>query len=365
MLKITLKRFLFFIIPALGLIVFLDACKEDPEKSKVTISSGATPYYLNLPASFPKMPIPLYNPLTVEGVALGKKLFYDPLLSDNNKQSCASCHQQKASFVDSSVKFSKGSSGVLGFRNSMPIFNIGYANAWFWDGKVTSLEAQVFHPVTSRFEMNQDPQLLVDELSSNKTYVQMFNSAFGEGKITFEKTSMAIAQFMRSIIAYTPKPLDTMLMTAGERRGLKVFLNENKGDCFHCHELGNFMTNFKFADNGLNLNAVSDPGLYGVTGKGEDIGKFKTPALINLKYTAPYMHDGRFKTLREVIDFYDTGFHYNPLTNPNLDPNLIKHFDKTTGKPEPRKWTEQDKLDIIEFLEGLVDESVIYSPLYR
>ena len=348
------------------LVGLLAGCKKDffVGENTTTITGKPTAYQLNLPKSFSPMKIPSSNPLTNEGVALGKKLFYDPLLSSNNKQACASCHQQNVSFVDSVVKFSRGVTGVLGGRNSMPIYNVGYATAWFWDGRAKTLEEQVFHPITSQNEMNQDLGELVDELNKSIDYKKMYTAAFGQGEITFDKTAKAIAQFMRTIIAYTPKPLDTSKLNASEKRGLLVFLDEKKGDCFHCHELGNFMTNYKFMNNGLNVNAINDPGLYAVTRNPEDLGKFKVPALINIKYTAPYMHDGRFKTLREVIDFYDVGFHFNPQTNYYLDLNLKKHFDNSTNKPIPRTWTEQDKQDIINFINGLVDESVNTNPAF-
>ncbi len=352
-----------------GLLSLISGCKKDPFLDKITVvSSKPTPYFLVLPKSFPQMTIPKSNPLTFEGIALGKRLFYDPLLSGNNKLACASCHQQNASFVDSNKRFSLGVTGVLGGRNSMPIFNLGYASAWFWDGRAKTLEEQVFHPITSQNEMNQDLSLLMNEISSDASYIKMYNAAFGKGEITFDKTSKAIAQFMRIIIAYPNKIFDTSAsnrtLNASEKRGLKVFLDENKGDCFHCHELGNFMTNYKFANNGLNINSINDPGLYAVTRNPEDLGKFKTPALLNIKFTAPYMHDGRFKTLREVIEFYDNGFKFHPQTNYYLDVNLKKHFDLSTNKPTPRTWTEQDKQDLITFIEGLVDESVNTNPSY-
>lgn len=347
------------------LAIVLVSCKKDPQAIiEKGDAQGPVSYDLQLPAGFPAMPVPVYNKLTVEGVALGKKLFYDPLLSGNNTQSCAGCHQPEASFVDKNIRFSRGSTGALVPRNSMPIFNIGYARKWFWDGRSKTLEEQVFHPVVSQNEMNQDPIQLAAELSSNEEYVKMFRAAFGDGEINFDRTAKAIAQFMRSIIAYSPKVSDTSLLSMQEKRGLRVFLDENKGDCFHCHELGNFMTTFEFSNNGLNLNALADAGLYNVTGKGTDIGKFKIPSLLNLKYTAPYMHDGRFKTLEEVIEFYDTGFHWHPITNANLDANMLKHFDKTTQRPQPRKWTLQDKKDLIAYLNALTDETLNTNPKY-
>ena len=178
------------------------------------------------------------------------------------------------------------------------------------------------------------------------------------------KIGVIIFSCLFAFVIVFPSFLDTSKLNASEKRGLLVFIDEKKGDCFHCHELGNFMTNYKFSNNGLNLNSINDPGLYAVTRNPEDLGKFKVPALINIKYTAPYMHDGRFKTLREVIDFYDTGFHFHPQTNYYLDPNLKKHFDNSTNKPTPRTWTEQDKQDIINFINGLVDESVNTNQIY-
>ena len=349
----------------LGLqVVLMTACRKDPELRKFVLSTGPTPYLWELPPGFPPMKIPGYNPMTEEGVALGRKLFYDPILSGNNTQSCSDCHQQKASFADSGKRFSRGSTGVSGARSSMPIFNIGYAGAWFWDGRASTLEEQVFHPVTSPNEMDQDMLGLVKELSNSADYRSMYEAAFGSPEITFDKTAMALAQFMRTIIARVPAIHDTTLLSPSARRGLKVFLSESKGDCFHCHELGNFMTNFSFVNNGLNEKALSDPGLYAVSRKTEDLGKFKVPSLINLRYTAPYMHDGRFANLNEVLDFYDTGFHWNPIDNPFVDPNLQKHFDKVKGKPLPRKWTAQDKSDLIDYLNSLTDQQVLNNQKY-
>ncbi|MFM9945037.1 MAG: cytochrome-c peroxidase [Bacteroidia bacterium] len=356
----------------LAVMALITGCKKDfpvNETGNLNPNTVApTPFKLILPSSFPPMPIPKSNPLTNEGVALGKKLFYDPLLSANNKQACATCHQQSVSFVDSAVKFSKGVTGVLGGRNSMPIYNVGYASAWFWDGRAKTLEEQIFHPITSQNEMNQDLAELINELNGKAEYKKMFIAAFGAGEISFDKTSKAIAQFMRTIIAYPAKSFDTSkantTLNVSERRGLMVFLDEKKGDCFHCHELGNFMTNYKFTNNGLNINAINDPGLYAVTRNPQDLGKFRTPSLINIKFTSPYMHDGRFKTLREVINFYDTGFHFHPQTNYYLDPNLQKHFDISTNKPTPRTWTEQDKQDLINFLNALIDESIHTNKAY-
>ncbi len=356
----------FKLILLLAYVFMLNACKKDPalKEEAINIAGGPTPYFVKLPKNFPPLPIPKSNPLTVEGIALGKKLFYDPLLSINNTQSCASCHQQNVAFVDKDLRFSKGAEGAVGGRNSMPIFNLAYSKAFFWDGRAKTLEEQVFHPITSQNEMNQNLDVLLEELKADPEYPRMFRSAFGEGEISFDKTSKALAQFMRIIVSSSPKSLDTSLLTGAEKRGLLVFLDENKGDCFHCHELGNFMTNFKFTNNGLNLNAFLDPGLYAVSRNPEDVGKFKTPSLLNIKYTSPYMHDGRFKTLKEVLDFYDSGFKFDPIGNFYLDPNLKKHFDNSTQKPIPRKWTTQDKLDLISFLEGLTDEGLRSNPQY-
>lgn len=350
-------------LPLLVLWMMASSCSKDPQWIEVPQTNPtATPFTPDLPSYFPPMPVPAENPFTVEGVSLGRRLFYEPLLSGNNTQSCASCHQQQASFAHGGVKFSKGIDGFEGFRNAMPLMNLAWSGRINWDGKFSSLEEQVPVPIFLQFEMHENLENAVRELKQHPDYPAYFKQAFGSEDVNVDRIAKAISQFMRTLVAGSPKiipGIGDQLRTPQEKRGFLVFLDENKGDCFHCHEVNVFATNFRFVNNGLNTDPAKDPGLYGQTGNPSDIGKFKTPSLINLKYTAPYMHDGRFNTIDEVIDFYDKGFH-NFST---LDPNLKKHLD-SNGKPIPRNWTQQDKDDLKAFILSLEDTTFIKNPKF-
>lgn len=344
-------------ILACVVIFSLQSCLTDPVVPDQEETTCGTPYSLKLPNFFPPMPIPSNNPLTLEGIELGRQLFYEPLLSGNNQQTCASCHIQSHAFTDT-ARFSVGVDGFRGGRNSMPIANLAWSPKLFWDGKAGSLEQQVLFPIQSAVEMHEDIFNAVKELQESPKYPDLFNQAFCDSLITVDRMSRAMAQFMRTIISYNykmaPGSVGQQSRNPVEERGFQVFIDETKGDCFHCHAVNIFTTNFEFTNNGLFKDNASDPGLFGQTGNPADKGKFKTPSLINLKFTAPYMHDGRFATLRDVINFYDTGFHVTET----LDVSLLKHTD-VNGKPVPRKWTEQDKTDLIAFLMGLKDDALL------
>lgn len=352
------------------LLIMASGCQKDPgEASAPDPGKGKPhPFMLELPERFPPFPVNPDNPLTVEGVELGKRLFFDPILSGNNTQSCASCHQQNAAFVDAGKKFSSGISGALGIRNSMPLFNLAWADRFFWDGNAKTLEELMIKPIINEFEMNEDIIHAISELQAHSEYPEMFEKAFGSRRVSIDLLSKALAQYVKTILSENPKSDGTargrIYRTAQEQRGLLVFLDENKGDCFHCHEVGNpFVTNFQMVNSGVSEDDRKDPGFYNVTGDIRDLGKFKVPSLLNLKYTAPYFHDGRFETLEQVLDFYDTGFHFHE----NLDPNLKKHMDfsQNPPKPIPRQWTAQDKADLLAFLISLSDTTLIINPAYR
>jgi cytochrome c peroxidase len=329
----------------ISLIIFSACTKDTFVNKKIDQPMGPTPYALNLPGYFPEMPVPEDNPLTVEGVELGRRLFYDPILSGDNTQSCASCHQQASAFTDNGKRFSKGIDGFEGGRNTMPVLNLAWSSLFNWDGRFKSLEEQVPNPILLQFEMHQNLYEALDELRKHPDYPEYFEKAFGDKQITVDRLAKSISQFMRTIYGGSPKMLPGLgqqLRTPAENRGFQVFIDETKGDCFHCHEVSIFTTNFKMINNGLVANTDSDPGLYAQTGNPEDKGKFKVPSLINLKYTAPYMHDGRFSS---------------------LDVNLKKHTD-ANQKPVPRSWTAQDKKDLIAFLLCLEDTTVLRKVAY-
>ena len=305
--------------------------------------------------------IPINNPQTVEGVALGKKLFFDPILSGDNTQACADCHKPQNAFTDNS-RFSDGIDGVFGNRNSMPLFNLAwnYNDRFFWDGRTLSLEHQALEPVTNPIEMHNTWEVVVDRLSQHPEYPQLFNNAFGEGSITKEKTTNAIAQFERTLISANSKfdrfLLGEATLTPEEQNGFDVFMDESRGDCFHCHGNPNnpLWTNNAFHNNGLDAT-FTDLGLGEVTGDPGDNGKFRSPSLRNLAYTAPYMHDGRFATLDEVINHYSEGLQNSPTIDP-----LMKKVNQGGVQ-----LTDQDKADLKAFLLSLSDPSFINNPDFQ
>lgn len=330
------------------------SCKIDPE---LILSDGHnhTHYNLDIPAGLPSMTIPVDNPMSVEGIALGRKLFYDNILSANNTQNCGSCHQLKNYFVDSTNQFSTGIDQIQGTRNAMPLFNIGFAKNFFWDGSSSSLEEQVIVPITNPIEMHESMTNVVSKLQADAQYPTLFKDAFGSDIITSKEIMYAIAQFERTIISANSKfdqwKRGEVNFTDQETRGLNVFLDGSKGDCTHCHSYGSTFTDFQFKNNGIDSISI-DKGRALVTHLATDEGKFKTPTLRNIEMTAPYMHDGRFKTLKECLDHYNTNFHYAA----NLAPEL-----KTIPK---NRMTEQDIDDIIAFLKTLTDKEFIQNTAF-
>ena len=299
--------------------------------------------------------IPANNPLTEEGIALGKKLFFDPILSRNESQSCASCHDPKNAFTDTN-QFSEGVDGIKGSRNAMPLFNLAwnFDERFTWDGKDFSLEQQAFEPVTNPIEMHSNWTTIAEKLQQNATYVTLFKHAFGTSKIDSVLVTKAIAQFERTLISANSK-FDKYLegteqLTSNELNGFNVFMDENRGDCFHCHGSPNnpLWTNNKFHNNGLDAS-FTDLGLGKITGDPNDNGKFKTPSVRNLAFTAPYMHDGRFTTLDDVITHYSEGLQQSPTIDP-----LMKKINQGGVLLSP-----QDKADLKAFLLTLSDDEFI------
>jgi cytochrome c peroxidase len=341
-------------------IIFFSACSANEEDLYTP-----TPLPLNIPAVFAQniLPpvIPSDNPQTVEGVKLGKKLFFDKILSGNNTQSCASCHQPSMGFTDG-LPISIGVNGNFGLRNSMPLHNLAwnYQQKFNWDGSATTLEMQVRGPITNPFEMNNTWPNLLAILNQHSNYPELFRQAFNVKTITEVEVTKALAQFIRTLISANSR-FDKYVMgentlTPQEINGFNIFMDEDRGDCFHCH--GNFFnplwTDNTFHNNGLD-SSFSDLGLFDSTGDPRDIGKFKAPSLRNLAYTAPYMHDGRFNTLDQVIAHYSTGLVYSVTIDP-----LMKAV--ASGGVQ---LSAQDKADLKAFLLSLSDDSFINNPDFR
>lgn len=305
--------------------------------------------------------IPADNPLTEEGIALGKKLFFDKILSGNNTQSCASCHQPQKSFVDQ-TRFSEGIDGNVGFRNAMPLFNLAwnFDERFNWDGSGLSLERQAFEPVRNPIEMHANWQDIEDKLNTHSAYPTLFKQAFGVLKIDSVLVTKALAQFERTLISGNSK-FDKYLrgeaqLSSEEFNGFGIFMDESKGDCFHCHGSDNnpLWTDNLFHNNGLDVT-FKDLGLGAITGDANDNGKFKSPSIRNLAFTAPYMHDGRFATLEDVINQYSQGL----KASSTIDP-LMKKVNQGGVQ-----LSTQEKTDLKAFLLSLSDPEFINNPSFK
>ncbi|WP_452220621.1 cytochrome-c peroxidase [Lacinutrix salivirga] len=347
------------LVHILLLTLLLASCSKDEDNNNGYVP---TPLALEIPELFEQsiLPpvIPINNPQTVEGVALGKKLFFDTLLSGDNTISCASCHSPQNAFTDHS-QFSVGIDGIAGTRNSMPLFNLAwnYNDRFTWDGKELGLEKQALEPVANPIEMHSDWDNVVNDLTNHSEYPILFDQAFGSTTITKELVAKALAQFQRTLISSNSKfdryLLGEAQLTPQELNGLDVFMDESRGDCFHCHGNPNnpLWTDNSFHNNGLD-SSFSDLGLGAVTGDPNDNGKFRSPSLRNLAYTAPYMHDGRFSTLDQVINHYSEGLQNSPTIDP-----LMKKIDEGGVQ-----LTNQDKADLKAFLLSLSDPSFLNNP---
>jgi cytochrome c peroxidase len=344
----------------LFLLLFLStSCDKESVNSYVHTT---TPSPLQIPQLFESLIlnpiIPVDNPQTKEGILLGRKLFYDPILSADNTLACASCHNPSNAFSDSD-RFSQGIDGLNGLRNSMPLFNLAwnYEDRFFWDGSEYGLENQVFEPIVNPIEMHSTWPEVAHKLAQDFDYPSLFEAAFGSRLIDSVLVSKAISQFERTLISSNSR-FDSYLMgtgnlTAQEIEGFNIFMDESKGDCFHCHGSDNnpLWTDNKFHNNGLDSN-ITDLGLGGISGDPSDDGKFKSPSLRNLIFTAPYMHDGRFLTIDEVINHYSEGL----VNSSTIDP-LMKKVNQGGVQLSPN-----EKANLKAFLLTLTDENFINNP---
>ncbi len=288
------------------------------------------------------------NPLTVQGVSLGKKLFFDTRLSKDHTISCASCHGQQHSFDDSN-QFSKGVGGTLGDRNAMPIVNLAWSNRFFWDGRRNSLETQAHDPVSNPVEMASKWTDVVATLQKDGYYPGLFFKAFGTRTIDSNLVTKAIAQFERTLISFNSRYdmlfyMKEGMFTGNEMKGFEAF---NKFGCPSCHMDG-LLTDGTFRNNGLD-SRPADSGLAKFTHNTADYGKFKVPTLRNVAVTAPYMHDGRFKTLTEVMSFYAGSIAFD---SPNMDSNMHQLLN-------PPFMTRTERDNIIAFLGTLTDSTFL------
>lgn len=315
------------------------------------------PYDLDLPSHFPEMDIPEDNPLTEQGVYLGRHLFWDTRLSGDNTMACADCHLPQHAFSDPNAT-SVGIDGIFGTRNSMVLQNLGWSNDFFWDGRAVTLEEQVLMPVEDPIEMHESWSNFMDEIRDDEKYKTMFFEAFGVVAFDSTHAAKALSQFLRTMVSSNSK-YDRVIQgeeafTIQEQAGFDSFNALTGGDCFHCHG-GALTTDFSYKNNGLD-EFPDDTARGLVTGLADDNFKFKVPSLRNLEYSAPYMHDGRFATLDEVINFYSIGLQHQ---SPNISP--LMEFSAQGGV----QLNPQERAELKAFLLTLSDPDFINNPDFQ
>jgi cytochrome c peroxidase len=312
------------IVVVIGVIFFL------PHRSRQGHGSAkpiGTPVEIKAPLGLPPVPFPPDNPPTAETIALGRRLYYDPALSVDNTVSCATCHGPEQGFADGKP-VSNGVHNKTGTRNSPTVLNSAYFELQFWDGRAATLENQAEGPVQNPVEMAHSLKGVENKLNADPSYRDQFAVAFGSGPITYEMVERAIATFERTVVAGN-SPFDRWKYGHDEsavsdsvKRGFVVFTAKNKANCAACHLVGkqnSLFTDNKFHNIGIGVvGKINDDGRYSVTKNEADRGAFKTPSLRNIALTAPYMHDGSLKTLKDVIDYYIGGGN----SNEHLDKNI-------------------------------------------
>ncbi|RNI25796.1 cytochrome-c peroxidase [Rufibacter latericius] len=355
-LHLPLSRFRAKVLFLLGSTFALSCASEETEP--VTPSE----FVLTAPANLgTAVPFPQRNPFTREGVLLGKKLFYDPILSGNNQISCASCHQPEKAFSDGRALTTAGASRKPLLRHAPALQNLAWMQGWFWDGGAKDLESLALGPLTHEDEMAQNLKELVLELQNHVEYPAQFKAAFGTDSITSALIARALAQFQRTLItgnsAYDRhvRKEPNATLNNQELRGLALVRQQ----CAPCHATDSF-TDQSYRNNGLAQTFSEEHeqiawGRGRITHRPEDIGKYKVPTLRNIMVTAPYMHDGCFETLQQVLDHYTHGI----VPSPTLDPTFLR-TDGTLGLT----LTQKEKVDILSFLNTLTDWEFLQNPAH-
>lgn len=343
-------------IPPLILVaslVLLFSCTPSAENEQASTMPIGQVVEIEAPLGLPPVPIPADNPPTAETIALGRRLYYDPILSKDGTISCASCHQPDFGFADPR-QFSVGVAGGTGNRQAPSVLNSAYYTTQFWDGRAASLEEQAVGPMQNPVEMAHTLENIEKALAADPSYVQEFEKAFGPGPITAQNAAKAIASFERTVLSGN-SPFDRYMYGGDEtalsdqaKLGLEVFRSEEKGNCAVCHTIEEdhaLFSDSKFHNLGVGAatdGTFEDTGRFQVTNVEADTGAFKTPTLRNIAQSAPYMHDGSLATLKDVVDFYIGAGNSNPHRDPEL-----KELDHLTRE-------ERDAL--VAFMESLTAE---------
>ncbi len=338
-----IKKIIILLIFCVGLL----SCKKDPEIKTSVTGEIEDLYAPVIPKGWPQ---PVYtfqnNPVTYNGFTLGRHLFYEPLLSEDTTISCGSCHMQIFGFTNGpSHALSHGVHNLLGTRNAPALYNLTWHGLLRWDGGAINLENQPLNPLQDKHEMNLPILTAINRIGTSAKYKDLFKKAFGDTMVDSQRLLKAMAQFTGLLVSYNSK-FDKVKrgedgFTSAENDGYTVFKNK----CGMCHTEPLF-SDYKFRNKGLPVNMYQDSGRYGITQSMSDLYKFKTPSLRNLAFTAPYMHDGRFKTLDEVLTFFTSGV---STSLPNLDPFMAV----------PHSISTQEKNNLLSFLATLNDYKFI------
>ena len=344
------------------------SCNKESETPEPTppVVTNPPPLEWKKPAYFPD---PVYdlskNPLTAEGIELGRFLFYDGILSRTDNIGCGTCHQQQAAFTHHGHDLSHGVDDLLGTRNSPSVQNMAWSPSFFWDGGVHDMDLVPPVPIQNEVEMGERVGNVIEKLrktpvagaTKQVNYPKMFEAAFGTDEINADRMMKALSQFMMTMVSATSRydyflQGDASALTPLEKEGMAVF----KQKCSSCHS-SELFTDFSFRNNGLIPAKINDQGRYAITLNEADRLKFKVPSLRNVGLTAPYMHDGRFTTLEEVLNHYandQSGSKDSIFVSPTLDPVL-----QVTGQKRGIKLSATEKQSIIAFLRTLNDEQFI------
>jgi cytochrome c peroxidase len=331
----------------IGVLLFAAGCHNSAHEGPIGPKAE-----IKVPLGLPPIPIPANNPPTVDAITLGRRLFYDRRLSNDGSLACSSCHNPRFDFTDG-TRLSKGVGAAMGIRNAPTLLNAAYLPFQFWDGRAISLEQQAASPIVDPREMNQTHKASIAKLQSDPVYRSMFAKTFGSRDVTIGRVEKALASFERTLISGNSAfdryhyGGDMTAMSASAVRGLSIFVNPGRGNCVACHSLSSdsaLFTDGKFHNIGEGANDAGqfdDVGRYHETNVATDRGAFKTPTLRNVANTAPYMHDGSLRTLKDVVDFYAGGGNSNPY----LD-SEIKSIHLSA----------QDRVDLVEFLKSLTGD---------
>jgi len=346
------NRMLVFSAFAVALLIFgllyrpTDAVSYPSEQ----VMPVGKPLQIKAPLGLPAVPIPADNPPTAETVALGRRLYYDPMLSADNTVSCASCHAPEAGFSDPRP-LSIGVGGKKGARHSPTVINSAYNFLQFWDGRAPSLEEQCKGPIANPVEMATTHANVVKRLRDDPKYVALFRDAWGTDQITIDLVAKSIASFERTVLSGN-SPFDRFYyghdkaaLSPSAKRGLKLFMDAKKGNCAVCHTIGKdyaLFTDNKFHNLGVGADingGMTDLGRFDQTKNEADWGAFKTPTLRNVAQRSPYMHDGTFPTLKDALGHYIGGGNLNP------------HLDKEIHALDFLTFDERE--DLLAFLDSL------------